>query len=144
MNRKIMNLTKISELNNISVDYLTTEYGYRAIKGEHSTRVNSAPNIVYFGKGIFIGSFLFNQNVLTRITLVPIVPGVKAPNYPSEEYQNAKKEYCVSILRDIYGNETAANEFGTYWKRENIIIVCHVILEGKAEYTGGDIVISLF
>ena len=75
---------------------------------------------------------------------MPIVPGIKAPNYPSEEYQNAKKEYCVSILRDIYGNETAAKEFGTYWKRENIIIVCHVILEGKAEYTGGDIVISLF
>lgn len=144
MNRKIMNLTKILELNNISVDYLTTEYGYRAIKGEHSTRVTSAPNIVYFGKGEFIGSFLYNQNDLIRITLVPIVPGVKAPNYPSEEYQNAKKEYCISILKDLYGNETVANEFGTYWKRENIIIVCHVILEGKAEYTGGDIVISLF
>lgn len=144
MNRKIMNLTKISELHNISADYLVTEYGYRAFNGGNFTIVNSAPNIVYFGKGIFIGSFLFNQNVLTRITLVPIVPGVKAPNYPSEEYQNAKKEYCVSILRDIYGNETAANEFGTYWKIENIIIVCHVILGGKAQYTGGDIVISLF
>lgn len=144
MNRKIMNLTKISELNNISVDYLTKEYGYSAIKGEHSTRVNSAPNIVYYGKGEFIGSFLYNQNDLIRITLVPIVPGVKAPNYPSEEYQNTKKEYCVSILRDIYGKESASNDFGTYWKRENIIIVCHVILEGKAEYTGGDIVISLF
>ena len=144
MNRKIMNLTKISELKNISVDYLTTEYGYRAIKGEYSTRVNSAPNIVYFGKGKFIGSFLFDRNNLKKIILMPIVPGIKAPNYPSEEYQNAKKGYCVSILRDIYGNETAAKEFGTYWKRENIIIVCHVILEGKAEYTGGDIVISLF
>ena len=144
MNRKIMNLTKISELKNISVDYLTTEYGYRASQGEYSTRVNSAPNIVYFGKGKFIGSFLFDRNNLKKIILMPIVPGIKAPNYPSEEYQNAKKEYCVSILRDIYGNETAAKEFGTYWKRENIIIVCHVILEGKAEYTGGDIVISLF
>ena len=139
-----MNLTKISELHNISADYLVTEYGYRACNGGNFTIVNSAPNIVYFGKGIFIGSFLFNQNVLTRITLVPIVPRVKAPNYPSEEYQNAKKEYCVSILRYIYGNETAANEFGTYWKRENIIIVCPVILGGKAQYTGGDIVISLF
>lgn len=144
MNRKIMNLTKISELNNISVDYLTKEYGYRAFNGRHFTKVTSAPNIVYFGKGEFIGSFLYNQNDLIRITLVPIVPGVKAPNYPSEEYQNAKKEYCISILKDLYGIETVANEFGTYWKRENIIIVCHVILEGKAEYTGGDIVISLF
>lgn len=139
-----MNLTKISELHNISADYFVTEYGYRAIKGEYSTRVTSAPNIVYFGKGEFIGSFLFDQNILIKITLVPIVPGIKAPNYPSEEYQNIKKEYCISILKDIYGNETAANEYGTYWKRENIIIVCHVILEGKAEYTGGDIVISLF
>ncbi len=33
MDRKIMNLTEISEMHNISVDYLTTEYGYRAIKG---------------------------------------------------------------------------------------------------------------
>ena len=143
MERKIMNLTKISELNNISVDYLTTEYGYRAIKGEHSTRVNSAPNIVYYGKGEFIGSFLFDQNNLIEITLVPIVPGVEAPNYPDEEYQNAKKEYCVSVLRDIFGNETASNEFGTYWERENVIIVCHVILGGKAQYIGGDIVIRI-
>lgn len=143
MERKIMNLTKISELNDISADYLTQEYGYRAFNGGHITIVNSAPNIIYFGKGEFLGSFSFNQNVLIQITLVPIVPGVKAPNYPSEEYQNAKKEYCVSILRDIYGNETASNEFGTSWERENVIIVCHVILDGKAQYTGGDIVIRI-
>lgn len=143
MDRKIMNLTEISEMHNISVDYLTTEYGYRAIKGEHSTRVNSAPNVVYYGKGEFIGSFLFDRNNLKRIILMPIIPGVKAPNYPSEEYQNAKKEYCVSVLRDIYGNESASNVVGTYWERENIIIGCCVILEGKDQYTGGDIFISL-
>ena len=144
MNRKIMNLTKISELHNISVDYLTTEYGYRAIKGEYSTRVNSAPNTVFYGKGEFISSFLFDRNNLKKIILMPIVPGVKVPNYPSEEYQNAKKEYCVSILRDIYGKESASNDLGTYWEKENVVIGCCVILEGKAEYTGGDIVISLF
>lgn len=143
MDRKIMNLTEISKLHNISVDYLTTEYGYRAIKGGNSTRVNSAPNVVYYGKGEFIGSFLFDRNELKRIILVPIIPGVKKPNYPSEEYQNAKKEYCVSILRDIYGNESVSNVLGTYWERENIIIGCCVKLEGKNQYTGGDIFISL-
>ena len=141
--KKIMNLTKISELHNISVDYLTTGYGYKAIKGGHSTRVNSAPNIVYYGKGEFIGSFLFDRNTLKRIILMPIIPGVKAPNYPSEEYQNAKKDYCVSILRDLYGNESASNDLGTYWERENVIIGCCLIPEGKAQYTGGDIFMSL-
>ena len=139
MNRKTMMITDIADLRTVSVDFLTETYGYTATKGNITTNVNSAPNIVYFGKGKFIGSFIFGQNGLRRIILDPIVPGVKEPNYPSEEYENIKKEYCVSILREIYGSEFASDSMGKYWKKGNVIIGCCVIPEGKAQNTGGNI-----
>ncbi len=143
MDKKIMNITEISELRNISVENLVEEYGFRAVNGDYSTRVNSSPNIIYCGKGQFIGSFIFDKDVIKRIVLMPIIPGIKAPNYPSEEYQNAKKEYCISILRDIYGNETTSNDEGAYWERDDSTIGCCLILEGKGQYTGGDIFIDI-
>jgi hypothetical protein len=73
---------------------------------------------------------------------MPIISESKAPNYPSEEYQKEKEEYCISILRDIYGNETKSDLTGTYWEKGNITIGCNVILEGKDKYCGGDIFIN--
>lgn len=142
MNRKIMNITDITNLQKVSIDDLTAEYEYKAFRGQKSTRVNSSPNIIYYGKGTFIGSFIFGQNGLKRITLLPIVPGVKAPNYPSEEYQNIKKEYCVSVLRELYGSESTSDSVGIYWEKGDITIGCSVILEGKDKYSGGDIFVD--
>lgn len=143
MNKKILNIADVANLRSISVEYLTAEYGYMAFKGARSTRVNSSPNTICYGKGEFIGSFIFDKNVLRRIVLMPLIPGIKAPNYPSEEYQNTKKEYCVSILRDMYGSETKSDETGAYWDMEDITIGCTVILEGQSKYTGGDIFFDL-
>ena len=141
MNRKIMNITDIADLRNVSVDYLVEEYGYKAFRGGRTTRVNSSPNIIHFGKGIFVGSFLFVQNGLKRIVLMPIIPGSKAPNYPSEEYQSVKKDYCVSVLRDLYGDESSSDSIGTYWEKGDKTIGCSMILEGKDIYCGGDIIV---
>lgn len=138
---KILNITDIATLQNISADYLVTEYGFKAFRGERSTRVNSN-SVIYYGKGKFIGSFLFVQNCLKRIQLTPIIPGVKAPNYPRMDYQNAKKDYCVSILRDLYGDESSSDSIGTYWGKGDITIGCSVILEGKDIYCGGDIYVD--
>ena len=132
-------ITDIADLRSISIDYLTAKYGYMVFKKGRSTRVNSSPNTIYFDKGEFIGSFIFNKNVLRRIVLMPLIPGIKAPNYPSEEHQNAKKEYCISILRDLYGKETKSDTTGAYWEIGGITIGCTVILEGQNRYTGGDI-----
>ena len=143
MNKEKLIITDIADLHSINVEYLTAEYGYRAFKGGRSTRVNSSPNTIRYGKGEFIGSFIFDKNVLRRIVLMPLIPGIKAPNYPSEEYQNTKKEYCVFILRDIYGHETKSDETGAYWEMEGITIGCTVILEGQSKYTGGDIFFNI-
>lgn len=139
MNKEIMEITDIADLKNISVDYLEAKYGYKAFKGEQVTRVNSSPKIIYYGKGKFVGSFIFGQNGLRQIILTPIIPGSNAPNYPSEEYQNIKRDYCVSILRDLYGDESSSDSIGTYWEKGDITIGCSVILEGKDIYCGGDI-----
>lgn len=142
MDRKELHITDLANLQNIDADSLAAEYGYRTITGELSTLVNSSPNLVHYGKGEFFASFLFDPKGLRRIFLMPFVPGTKASNYPSEKYQNKKYEYCVSILKDMYGKESASDETGTYWKKGNITIGCTVILEGKAKYSGGDIFVS--
>ena len=134
MNRKVMNITDLTALQNISVDYLVAEYGYRAIKVGKYTCVNSSPSIIYYGKGKFIGRFVFGENGLSRIILMPVITEVKAPNYPCEEYQNVKKEYCVSVLKDIYGSE--------YVSDSTVTIGCSVFLEGKGAYSGGDIFVD--
>lgn len=126
----------------ISADYLINGYGYRAIRGKASTRVSSSPNVVCYGKGKFMAGFVFDAKGLRRIILTPIVPGIEVPNYPSEEYQNTKYEYCVSLLRDMYGRESASDALGTYWKKGSITIACSVILGGKDQYSGGDICIN--
>lgn len=142
MDRKELHITDLENLQNIDADSLAAEYGYRTITGELSTLVNSSPNLVHYGKGEFVASFLFDQKGLRRIFLMPIVPRTKALSYPSEEYQNIKYEYCVSVLKDMYGKESASDTTGTYWKEGNITIGCTVILEGKAKYSGGDIFVS--
>lgn len=96
LDRKELHIRDLEKLQNIDAESLAAEYGYRIIKGDLSTLVNSSPNIVHYGKGEFIISFLFDQKGLRRISLMPFVPGIKAPNYPSEEYQNIKYKYCVS------------------------------------------------
>lgn len=139
----MVDLTEISELHNINANYLAIEYGYSAIEVNQFTLINSAPNVICYGKGEFTGKFLFDETDLKRIILIPKIPGIKAPDYPDEDYQNIKKEYCASVLRDIYGDETASNDVGVYWERENIIIGCHLILGGQNQHTGGDIFIHL-
>lgn len=142
MNRKELHITDLEKLQNIDAESLAAEYNYRAFKWESSTRVNSGSNIVHYGKGEFIASFLFNKKGLRRIFLIPIVPETKVPDYPSEEYQNTKYAYCISILQDMYGNESASDSTGTYWKQGNITIGCTVILNGKAKYSDGDIFVQ--
>lgn len=131
-----------AERDDITVERLMG-YGFKSIKGEITTRVNSRPHTISYGGGVFYGSFIFSQNALKRIILRPIISGVKIPNYPSEEYQKTKEEYCVSILRSIYGKETASDSTGTYWEKDDITIGCSIILEGRDEYTGGNIIIDL-
>jgi hypothetical protein len=141
-NRKELRIRDVANLQNVSAHSLVAEYGYKAIKGKTSTRVNSCPNLVHFGKGEFVASFLFDRKGLRRVVLVPIVPRTKAVNFPTKEYQDAKFEYCVSVLRDLCGKESATDSLGAYWKKGNITIGCTVILHGKDRYGGGDIFID--
>lgn len=142
MNRKELHITDLEKLQNIDAESLAAEYGYRAFKAGSSTRVNSGPNIVHYWKGEFFASFLFDQKGLRRISLMPFVPGTKVPSYPSKDYQNIKYEYCISVLKDMYGSESASDATGTYWKEGNITIGCTMILNGKGKYSGGDIFID--
>ena len=142
MDRKELHITDLEKLQNVDAESLAAEYGDRAFKEELSTRVNSGSNIVYYGKGKFVASFLFDAKGLRRIFLMPIVSETKAPNYPSEEYQNIKYAYCVSILQDMYGSESTSDPTGTYWEQGNITIGCTMILNGKDKYSGGDILVQ--
>lgn len=42
----------------------------------------------------------------------------------------------------MYGSESASDATGTYWEKGNITIGCTLILNGKAQYSGGDIFID--
>lgn len=136
-----MDITNFSRLQKMDMDTLVAECNAQIHKGIISTRV-STTEVVSFGKGEFLASFIFNQKSLRRVVLVPIVPGVKSLNYPTEEYQNEKYQYCVSVLRDLYGEEIVLDNTGSYWDQGHIIIGCMKILFGKDRYCGGDIFIS--
>lgn len=136
-----MDITNLSRLQKMDMDTLAAECNARVYKGIISTRVNTT-EVVSFGKGKFLASFIFNKKGLRRIMLVPIVPGTKLLNYPTEEYQNEKYQYCVSVLRDLYGKETVLDDTGSYWEQGRIIIGCMKMFFGKDRYCGGDIFIN--
>ena len=95
------------------------------------------------GKGVLTYNISRNADLTLRLydyDRVDPSTGKTRDIQPEEVYDNVNLPDKLIEFQQF----PAANEFGTYWKRENIIILCHVILEGKAEYTGGDIVISLF
>ena len=51
MNRKELRIKDVANLQSVSANSLVAEYGYKAIRGKTSSRVNSGPNLVRFGKG---------------------------------------------------------------------------------------------
>lgn len=142
MSEETIDLTNLTELRNITIERLI-DYGFTAIKGEKITVVDSEPHTIPYGSGVFSGFFCFFRNTLGEIELQPIIPNVEIPNYPSEEYQKIKAEYCISILRSIYGKETAATPTVTYWEKDGITIACCIMLEGRNEYEGGNIIIHI-
>lgn len=136
-----MDITNFSRLQKMDMDTLVAECNAQIHKGIISTRVNTT-EVVSFGKGKFLASFVFHKKGLRRVMLVPIVPGAKSLKHHTEEYQNAKYQYCVSILRDLYGKEFMSDDMGSYWEQGRAIIGCMKILFGKDQYCGGDIFIN--
>ncbi len=80
---------------------------------------------------------MFEEEKLKHIFLIPIIKGV--PNYPTEEYQKTKTEYCKSVLTSIYGPQKDSR----IWKTQFGEIVVYELNEGKDKYTGGNIRIDI-
>ncbi len=138
----MMSITDVAKLQSLSVEYLIGHCGYDAVYDETITVVFSSPNRIQYGSGEFMGRFLFDNNWLTKVTLNPIIPGVKGPNYPSKEYQETKYAWCTALLRNLYGPETKSTDQSTTWEIGEITIWCYITLDKRESYTGGKIVID--
>ena len=136
---------KLEELlceNSITISLLVEDYGFECFSSGKISCVDSDPQNIYFGEGRFLASFIFNQDKLDSITLVPIIESVQEPNYPSEEYQLVKKKYCINVLNKMYGEPFCIDEFNAEWNIGAYTISCYTINEGKGKYSGGDIIIN--
>lgn len=124
------------------VETIMSRYPCKMIKSGKVTRLNMAPNKLIFGGKEFIGSFVFEEEKLKHIFLIPIIKGVEIPNYPTEEYQKTKAEYCKSVLTSIYGDVNPQKD-SSIWKTQYGEIVVYELNEGKDKYTGGNIRIDM-
>lgn len=126
---------------NLDADTLASEYGFHLPSSNAIRRVYTAPKRISFGGREFVGEFLFNGDRLIRIYLIPIIEGVTIPNYPSEEYERTKIEYCKKILEEIYGDKVT--ETSVVRETEKYTIRCSAVPTGIEKYTGGNIIIDM-
>lgn len=126
----------------MSPSFLTEKYRLKSFNSGKITRVNSAPYRVEMYNTEFMASFIFLNNLLERIILMPIIKDVDIPNYPSKEYQEIKRRYCTEILCNEYGNPNYSDGLCSIWKTPKYKISCCSILEGKDKYCSGNIFIS--
>lgn len=136
-----LKLLDILEMN--GAEAFASKHQYRMIKSGKVTRVNSSPNRIDFGGEKFIGSFIYDNDKLKNIILIPVIGGIEIPNFPSEEYQDTKKEHCVHILKKIYGENYEIIENGVRWKTPMYDIGTYVVNGGKDKYSGGNIWINM-
>ena len=126
----------------ITPSFLVEKYGFKSFISGRVTRVNSAPNRVELCDAEFIASFIFVNNIMERIILMPIIKDIDVPDYPSEEYQEIKRKYCTDVLCNVYGKPNYNDDFCSDWETPEYKINCCSILEGKDKYSGGNIVID--
>ena len=120
-----------------------TRFGFRLPRSGNVARVNTAPQKVVFYGREFVGSFIFDEDELKHVVLIPVLKDVDIPNYPSEEYQQIKMFYCESFLKGIFGEEATLLSDGMQWTTDRCVIGCYAINEGKDKYTGGNITIDM-
>jgi len=128
---------------NEKAETLALQNNWILTKSGSVTRVSTVPNKIEFGGEKFIGSFIYKNDVLRSVFLIPIIEKIEIPNYPCKEYQNIKKEYCLKMLRKIYGEECRREENEIEWETPRYIIGIYTITEGKDKYTGGNIRIDM-
>lgn len=141
----MQNLVLDGQLNEWTLDSetLASLYGFRSTKSGNVVRVNSAPRKVMFGGKEFVASFIFSENMLKHIVLIPIIEGVDIPNYPSEDYQSLKMKYCSEILNGFLGDSQTILPEGVQWTTDKYTIGCYAVYDGKDKYTGGNITIDM-
>lgn len=109
-------------------------------------RYTSAPNTVECMGHSFIAEVCYRDTSIDMIELVPVIHGVTSPNYPDEDYQALKWEYCKKILENHYGSEgiLQTRSYGEFfgYRFPNYTIATAKITGGQAQYTGGDIIIT--
>ena len=122
---------------------LALNYGYKIEQSGDVERVTSAPRMVLFCKKEFIANFIYSKNKLKHIELIPIIENVDIPNYPSEEYQSKKINYCNELLKRCFGDRPTILPDGVQWITEKYTIGCYAVNTGKDKYTGGNISIDM-
>ena len=127
----------------ITPSLLAEKYGFKSFKSGNVTRINSAPRKVEFCNAEFVASFIFINDVIKRIILVPVIKNVDVPNYPSEEYQETKRKYCTDVLYKAFGKPDYNDKLQDDWERPEYKISCCSILEGKDIYSGGNMAIEM-
>ena len=122
---------------------LARKYGFRISTVGKTKRVNTAPSVIHFAGGEFIGSFIYGDDKLRRIFLFPIIENVEEPNYPCEEYQKIKQQYCIEKLKSLYGDNYSLVEGGMQWETDTYFIGSYAMTHGKEKFTDGNITITI-
>lgn len=122
---------------------LAHKYGYIIMVGENITHVNTRHNVINFGNGRFLGSFIYYKNKLMRIILIPKIENYVVPNYPCEKYQKIKQQYCIEVLKTLYGDDYTLVDGGMKWTTDKYYIGSYAITEGRDRYTDGNITIDI-
>lgn len=144
MNQKEITIDNIIISNKISKENFIDNPKFKS--AVHDRRFTSAPNTVMCMNHMFMATVLWGKTSISTIKLTPIMYGIKDPGYPDRTYQEAKWNYCKNIMEKYFEQEGDLhnNGLGTYfgYKLAGYTIATAKITSGKAQDTGGDIIIT--
>ena len=139
---EILNLEKYLNKWEFTSDDLVANFGFKKYGEKEIIIVDASPEQIKFGNGNFIGKFVFKNNNLLHVDLIPVIKDIKEPNYLSRKYEDIKMNYCKKVLESIYGDTFIKLSDGIQYKFNNYIIGCYKENFGKDKYIGGNIIIA--
>lgn len=123
--------TKEKDLLDAGAEFIAENAGYSIIKFK--------PNPVKFLGGNFYADFMFYDGKLLEVTLRPIVPNITIPNYPDENYEKAKYDFCVNELKQYFTLNKNEENTRSSCETNDYEVICYRILDGHQQFCGGDL-----
>jgi len=126
---------------NFLPENLASELGVTVQTRGSEKIIKNLDNLILFNEEKFKSKFIFNDNKLSEIILIPI--NCYDPGYPSKMYESLRFDFCKKFLSSIYGNKLIIHDNEVVYIGDNYNIKSNKILKGKHQFEGGNLIISM-